>query len=168
MGNSNRKLQPDDRATCEHPMMRVTTSQFQQSIGSSRTTASHPTATPHSASQNQLSPRDNAPSVSGTSNPLQVPTTTTLVNDQPDPADLQQAQGGSDSDTDVQPRFSAAEKGKRPVVAVVAASWSEEEEEDPPLEDAMRESATPTPHYAQVSDLLRSTHALRLTTLPEP
>lgn len=94
-----------------------------------------------------------------------MPTTTTLVNDQSDPADLQQAQGGSDSDTDVQPRFSAAEKGKHPVVA---ASWSEEEEEDPPLEDAMRESATPTPHYAQVSGLLRSTHALRLTTLPEP
>jgi hypothetical protein len=137
-------------------MMQATTFQFQQS------TASYPTDTPHPVSQSRPTPQpaqDNTPSVPGTSNPLYVPTT-------PGPSRFQQAQGGSDSDTDFQPRFSAAEKGKHSVAVASWISMSDEEAEEPPLEEAMRESATPTPNSAQVNGLLRSIDALQFTTLP--
>ena len=146
----------------------MTPSRFRQPTRSPPTTASYPMAVSHPVSQSCHTPQPvphNSPSTPGTFGRGHLPTVVTPTNDQPDPSGYRQSQRGSDSETDFQPRFSAAEKGKRPVTVASWVSMSEDEEEEPPLGEMMGESATPAPYFAEVNGLLQLNDGLPLTIL---
>jgi len=76
------------------------------------------------------------PSAHETPTHTHVSAATTSTINQPDPFGPQQVQDASGDETDSRPRFSAAEKGKRPVAASSRAQMSDEDEpmsEDDPM-----------------------------------
>jgi len=147
-------FQPDDVVVHEFPEENSAASQFREPTSPPRTTAPNPTTAsyPVTPGRSSLQPARRSPlSVPGPSITPYVSAAGVQVNYQSDPPGSQQVHDGTDSDVDVQPRFSAAEKGKRPVTVASYTSTSDLDEPMGEEDEVWRESATPTPHTDRVT-----------------